>query len=128
MRVAIAVVVKEGKVLLLRRKQKESGLDWCFPGGIVEAGETPQDAAMRETEEETGIVCGLFEELGNKRHPTNDSMTIHYWAGEYVSGDVRVLEPEQHEAVEWVAVERAKKLIGRDLTPFIRDFFLRIKA
>ncbi|WP_286913214.1 MULTISPECIES: NUDIX hydrolase [unclassified Pseudomonas] len=48
---ATIICLRSGKVLLVRRK----GGKWNFPGGAIESGETPQQAAARELEEETGL-------------------------------------------------------------------------
>lgn len=53
--VAAAVVVHEGRVLLVRRRVAEGQLSWQFPAGKVERGETGEAAAVRETKEETGL-------------------------------------------------------------------------
>lgn len=47
-------VVNDGEILLLCRRGRGEGL-WYIPGGIVELGEDPRDAAVRETAEESGI-------------------------------------------------------------------------
>ena len=51
---AAAVINKEGKILLMRRKDNHL---WAMPAGQMEVGETPADAVIRETYEETGIRC-----------------------------------------------------------------------
>jgi len=55
--VACAFVDADGRVLLAQRPQGKpmAGL-WEFPGGKVEAGETPEQTLIRETEEELGVV------------------------------------------------------------------------
>ena len=62
--VALAIPVLEGKVLIARRG---AGLHlaghWEFPGGKVEAGEAPAEAARRELVEETGLRCAALEPL-----------------------------------------------------------------
>lgn len=56
-RVAIGMVVNGGKVLVARRheSQHQGGL-WEFPGGKVDQGETPQQAVIRECQEEVGLT------------------------------------------------------------------------
>jgi len=54
---ALAVVIRDGKMLLLQRGMTaplQPG-DWAIPGGSIEPGETPAEAALRELKEETGL-------------------------------------------------------------------------
>jgi 8-oxo-dGTP diphosphatase len=51
-----AIVVRDGRVLLVRRGQPPSEGLWAIPGGRVELGETLQEAAEREIKEETGLT------------------------------------------------------------------------
>ncbi len=53
---AIAVVLHEGRFLLVKRKKEPNANTWGFPGGHVELGETALDAAVRELAEETGVT------------------------------------------------------------------------
>jgi 8-oxo-dGTP diphosphatase len=54
--VVAAIIEREGKILIGRRKAEQSHpLQWEFPGGKVEPGETPAQALDRELEEELGI-------------------------------------------------------------------------
>jgi mutator protein MutT len=54
--VVAAIIEREGKILIGRRKAEQSHpLQWEFPGGKVEQGETPAQALGRELEEELGI-------------------------------------------------------------------------
>jgi len=68
-RVALAMVVREGQVLLARRPA--DGLlpeVWEFPGGKVETDEDPAAAALRELREETGLEGGSTEKLAVLEH------------------------------------------------------------
>lgn len=53
----LAMVVRDGRVLLVQRGQEPDRGKWGFPGGLVELGETAADAALRELAEETGIAA-----------------------------------------------------------------------
>jgi ADP-ribose pyrophosphatase YjhB (NUDIX family) len=50
-----AILVRDGRLLLIRRMNPPSHDMFAFPGGRAEAGETPEATALREFEEETGI-------------------------------------------------------------------------
>lgn len=58
----IAVVIREDRVLLVRRANPPDAGLWGFPGGKIDFGETIQAAAIRELQEETGIE-GAFERV-----------------------------------------------------------------
>ncbi len=51
-----AVIVREGKVLLIRRGSEPLKGQWSLPGGLIELGETARQAVVREVEEETGLA------------------------------------------------------------------------
>ena len=57
------VLVERGRVLLVKRRWDPRAGAWCLPAGFMEAGETPEQTAVRELEEETGVIAqltGLF--------------------------------------------------------------------
>ncbi len=61
---ASTLTVHDGKVLLIRRKYPPNPGLWAFPGGHIEPGETPAQAAVRETLEETGCAVEAGERRG----------------------------------------------------------------
>ncbi len=57
------ILVENGSVLLVRRRYEPRAGAWCLPAGFMEAGETPEQSALRELQEETGVIAqltGLF--------------------------------------------------------------------
>lgn len=73
--VAAALIDRSGKVLMQQRRQGRAyaGL-WEFPGGKIEAGEAPEDALLREIEEELGIrlVRGALQAVSFASDPQAD--------------------------------------------------------
>jgi 8-oxo-dGTP diphosphatase len=59
-----AVIVEDGRVLLIRRGQPPLLGEWSLPGGVLECGETLREAVIREAREETGLVIEAGEMLG----------------------------------------------------------------
>ena len=67
--VAVGVVIYQGKVLITQRKaQALLGGLWEFPGGKIEASETPQQACQREILEETGVPVKIVHKLAKIKH------------------------------------------------------------
>ena len=98
--IAAAIIVNDGQVLLVRRRVAEGELSWQFPAGAVEPGETPEDAAVRETAEETGLIAAADKRLGERVHP-NTGRTMVYVACHVVSGTPRVGDEEELAEVSW---------------------------
>ncbi len=86
-----AILYQEGRVLLVRRAI-EPGLGlWSLPGGFIELGETPEDAVIREVEEETGLICQplrLLNAQGIVSGFYGDILVLCYSA-EATSGELR---------------------------------------
>jgi mutator protein MutT len=78
--IAIAVVEHEGRFLIGQRPAGTAlaGL-WEFPGGKIEAGETAEDAAVRECREETGVVVEpLFRYPQRDEDYGHDRLQLHF--------------------------------------------------
>jgi 8-oxo-dGTP diphosphatase len=92
---ADGVVVKDGKILLVKRKFDPFKGKWALPGGFVEYGETVENAAVREVLEETGLETRVKRLIGvysdPKRDPRGHTITIVYLleiqGGKIISGD-----------------------------------------
>jgi len=83
------------KVLLVRRGGEPYKGEWALPGGFLRSDETAKEGAMRELQEETGLVASAIGELGvfsdPKRDPRERVITIAFYAlvkpSEVVGGD-----------------------------------------
>jgi 8-oxo-dGTP diphosphatase len=78
---------------------------WEFPGGKVEAGESPESALHRELREELGIGVVLGAELDAPDPagwPLNERAVMRVWFAEVADGDPRPLE--DHDELRWVSI------------------------
>ncbi len=107
-------VIKEGRVLLGKRKNAHGDGTWAFPGGHLEYQECWEDCAIRETLEETGL------RIKNVRYGTvtNDIFQEeqkHYvtivMLADYDFGDVNLMEPDKCERWEWFEWDRLPQSI-----------------
>lgn len=98
--IAAAVIIKSGRVLLVRRRVKEGTLSWQFPAGEIERGESAGQAAVREVAEETGLTVAETKALGARVHPTT-GRTMIYVACDFVSGEAAVVDEEELVELVW---------------------------
>src|SRR5207253_9425164 len=103
----------------IRPGGKEPGV-WALPKGLIGDGERPEETALREVAEETGVEARLVEKLGDIRY-------VYTWSGErvfkvvsfyllrYTRGRLGALEPRHaHEVadVRWLPLEEAPRLLA----------------
>ncbi|MEU3064941.1 NUDIX hydrolase [Streptomyces subrutilus] len=100
--IAAAIVVHEGRVLMVRRRVSEGQLSWQFPAGEVEPGEAREDAAARETQEETGLTVKAMKLLGERIHPATGRL-MSYTACEVIGGHAHVADTDELAELAWVA-------------------------
>lgn len=92
-KLAAGVVVEhDGLVVLLRRAIEPAYGRWVFPGGFVDRGEHPEEAAVREAREEAGVEVALDGMLGIYSHPTGSAVIVVAYHGRVISGTPRALD------------------------------------
>jgi 8-oxo-dGTP diphosphatase len=105
------VVVREGRVLLVHRPRYD---DWTFPKGKLDPGESFEDAALREVEEETGVRCTLGRELPATRYEVRGRpKLVRYWLMA-PAGETEFVPNEETDEVRWTTPEEARTLLTYD--------------
>jgi ADP-ribose pyrophosphatase YjhB (NUDIX family) len=120
-KVAVAVIVaREGAILLtLRAHDPGRGL-WGLPAGYMEWDERVQDAATRETLEETGLAVRLDRLVGVYSYPERGGLVLVVYAATPTGGMLRT--SEESTAVEYWPVEALPPLAFPENTAIIADW------
>ena len=102
-RVSAAFILQRGKILICQRTRHQTfPLKWEFPGGKIEAGETPRAALRRELEEELGIDAIIGDEVRRIQHTYTRGSTVElrFFVVEEFTGEI---ENRIFKDVRWVA-------------------------
>jgi mutator protein MutT len=112
---------KDGRILLLHRNTPKR-TQWEIPGGKIDEGESPEETAVRELEEELGVQVKIDSELGGKSFQ-EDAYTMKYtwFLAVVLSGKPTVMEPETHDECRYFSVSDLEGLRS-DLSPNTVNF------
>lgn len=122
--VAIAVIVEEGRLLLVHRRADDGAPPWVLPGGNAEPGESAEEAAVRETLEETGLTVVAWAVLGERVHPAT-GRHLTYVACDVITGTARVADSEELDAVEWVPGGELSRFVPGEFYPAVQEYLDR---
>ncbi len=103
------VVLRDGQVALVHRPRYD---DWSLPKGKLDPGESAEQAAVREVEEETGLRCRLVRELPSIEYRDNRDRPkrVRYWLME-VEHDPGFAANDETDALCWLPLEEARALL-----------------
>jgi 8-oxo-dGTP diphosphatase len=105
------VVERDGRVLLVHRPRYD---DWTFPKGKLDPGESFEDAALREVEEETGVRCTLGRELPATRYEVNGRpKLVRYWLMAPET-ELDFAPNDETDDLRWVTPDEARGLLTYD--------------
>ena len=120
---AAALIVQEGRVLLVRRVNEPHRGLWTLPAGFINGGEDPAEAAARECLEETGLrvrVTRVFDIVSGREHPRGADFVIVYLA-EVLGGDMK--PDDDADAVEWFDKNNLPQLAFRATQKVLQSFY-----
>jgi 8-oxo-dGTP diphosphatase len=106
------VVARDGLVALVHRPKYD---DWSLPKGKLEQGESFEEAALREVEEETGVRARLVRELPSTEYDDakGRAKLVRYWLMEPVA-DVGFVPGGEVDELRWVQRDEALALLSYD--------------
>ena len=106
---ANVLLVKDGKILLLLRRLGWKTGFWGPPGGHIDPGETPKQAAVRETFEEAGLRIKESDlELVAQRTKNYFGMIYYYTTDKFTGGPIAL--SHEHKSFTWADWEKVEKL------------------
>lgn len=120
------IVTRDQKVLLGKRRNAHGDGTWSFPGGHLEFGEEPEDCAIRETLEETGIRIKNLRRSAYTNdifRKENKHYITLYIISEYDSGTVKIMEPEKCERWEWFDWDNLPEPLFLPIENLLKDKF-----
>jgi 8-oxo-dGTP diphosphatase len=125
-----AIILREGKLLLEKRLNEPARGKWTIPGGVVELGETLEEAVVRETLEETGLVVEsprLLDVVSEVNRDEAGGVRYHYVIVDFAVAIERgePLAASDAGELRWVPLDEVE---GFDLTGSFRRFFVKNKG
>src|SRR3954469_6054171 len=102
------VVVRDGRIAVVHRPRYD---DWSLPKGKLEPGETWEQAALREIEEETGLRARLEKELPTTHYAVGDRPKSVRWGRMTVEEDLGAEPDDEVDGVRWLTPEEAMRLL-----------------
>lgn len=106
------LVMREGRVMMVRRAEAPGIGGWDFPGGYLEYDEHPEEGLIREIAEETGVVAtinrliGVYHRVWREERPDTAIINLAYLC-DWVDGRGKVLQPKEIDGLEWVVPGQA---------------------
>lgn len=122
-----AIIVRDGKFLMIKRAGKHGPGTWSVPGGWQEVGETFEQAVKREVAEEVGCEIGnlRFGAVTNNYFPEEGIHSISiFTVADWVSGEPQNLEPEKCEELRWVDFDSLPSPLFRPWEELLQSEFL----
>jgi 8-oxo-dGTP diphosphatase len=124
-RAAGGVVWQPGPEVLVLLVHRPKYDDWSLPKGKAERGETDEQTALREVEEETGLRCTLERELPSTSYVDSGGRpkVVRYWAMRPVGSGAQAHAQNEVDEVRWLTMPAASELLSYDRDRAVLDAF-----
>lgn len=121
--VVAAVIMKDSRVLIAKRKRAFMGSQWEFPHTETENDETFQECLKRALRKTFGIEVEVGDFLCAQKHVLNcqSAINLYVYKAACVSGDLSL---KDHEEVQWVAIEELERYNFPDTNRMIVRYLL----
>lgn len=124
-RVGIGTLIIRNETVLLGLRSSSLGKGcWCFPGGFLEFGETPEQCAIRETYEETGLIISHVRSgpwLNDSFKETNSQYITLLMNGLYNGGEPEVKEKDKFETWQWFSFDELPSPLFLPIQTFLNS-------
>jgi len=123
-----AIIMHKDQILLLRRSTKETSKHgmWELPGGKLEDGETPEQAATIEAKEESGLDIEIKGKAGAHADHGKEKV-YHAFLAEPKNVNQEVKLSEEHDESLWVSLDQALSMREDELSHHAKYFFEQMK-
>lgn len=126
-----AVIIKAGKVLLVKRAQDPEAGNWDIPGGYLDWDETLEECAARELKEETGLLAQpsdlkFFSIFSNPNNAAHNQVIDIYFVSRKFSGEIEIEQAEVLEA-KWFNLDNLPPNVAFDHKEALNKIGLQIK-
>ena len=124
-----AILERGGRYLLVRRKNPPSADMYAFPGGRAEPGETPDQTALREFVEETGLTVQnpcLFSNYNLEHRGENGEIKSHFFLSVFLVEENGTVEPVAADDAESLGWFTASEILLLNAPDSVKDCILRL--
>lgn len=107
------VVYTDKSILMIKRQNEPYSGHWALPGGFIDPGETPAQAAIRELQEETGLTVNGIKPVGEFKTPGRDPRMKHTWSYAFklhVDQLEKVHAGDDASAAKWIPFDKLNQL------------------
>lgn len=120
-----AIVIKDGKILLGKRKGGHAEGTWGFTGGHLEFGETLEECVKREAMEETGIKIKNLKlsAITNDIFDYGKHYVTIYFVADLASGTPKIAEPDRFHEWKWFEWNALPKPLFFPITNLLKQKF-----